>query len=206
MLIKSTVKVSFPILSGAQEMRLEVLSGYLDDISDLEFECSSSDVVETLSRELGNGVGVILELREINHLQIEYADTHVWQTLQDHWNFVGWEIRAQEHEMFCYVSWGNELDHVLFLGWHDASVVNNELFSLDTATKPEFEGQLSFGCIEYLHGTVVLFTLSKACSQTLFISSPRHFRIEMTKNLLHLLSCIKTSKNKSQHRLFPGGR
>jgi len=58
-------------------MRLEVLSGYLDDVSDLEFESSSSDVVETLSRELGNGLGVILELREINHLQIEYTDSHV---------------------------------------------------------------------------------------------------------------------------------
>jgi len=77
MLIKSTVKVSFPILSGAQEMRLEVLSGYLDDVSDLELESSSSDVVETLSRELGNGLGVILELREVNHLQIEYTDSHV---------------------------------------------------------------------------------------------------------------------------------
>jgi hypothetical protein len=108
--------------------------------------------------------------------------------------------------MFCYISWGNQLDNVLFLGRHDTSVVDNELFSLDTATKPEFEGQLSFGSIEYLHGTVVLFTLSKACPQTLFISSSRHFRIEMAQNLLHLLSCIKTSKNESQHWLFPGGR
>jgi hypothetical protein len=49
MLFSATIKVSRPILSGAQEVRLEVLSGHLDDIADLEFESSSSDVVETLS-------------------------------------------------------------------------------------------------------------------------------------------------------------
>ena len=54
-----------------------------------------------------------------------------------------WEIRAHEEEVFFFMSWSNQLDYVLFLGRPDASGINNELFSLNTSAKPEFEGQLS---------------------------------------------------------------